>query len=723
MSQINKTLAFVMCAVCSVGAAALTHYSFKPAVPKDSVQIGEPFFPDFSDPSKATSLRVAAYNEKTSKTDIFQVEFKDGQWRIPSHHNYPADGKDQLAKTAASLIGITRGQLVSASESGLKTFGVLDPLDKDIAGTEGRGSRVTLLEGDTKLADYIIGKKDSEGGDKYYVRSADEDRVYLTEVKVDLSTKFVDWIKPDLLEAASGNFRELVLDRYEVDEAKGSINQGEVSKLTKKSSAATDPWKLEGLDEAKFKVKDSVVNAMTSALVGMKIVGVRPKPPGLSAALKGEEGAALSPLDQIEMQQKGYFLTRQGALLANEGEFLAGLADGAVYKLRFGEVFTGSEVDIEIGSPAKAADPAEKKEDATAEAKKEEEKPADAAAEEKKDPDAAEDDPSKKENRYVFIEVQFDEKLLGEAPLEPVKPTPPEGYKPTKPANDAAKATETPVPSNPLAEPAAPAGDAPKAEEKSAPPEAKADPSTSAIGDESVSTLAGPPSDAPAGEKPAAEGAPAAEPAADATKEEAKTNEPAADAAKGDAKATEPAAQPAADAAAGQPVADKPAETPAAPKDPNAEYEAALKKYEQDLDEYRVRKQDHEEKVKTGQEKVKKLNDRFADWYYVISSDLYKDLKVSPEQLFEPKEPPKTPAAGAAPLSGLPLPGVGTPPESSEAPATKTPPEDGGTPETKQPEEKAEEKPAAEAAKPDDAAKETAPPETPKTEDAPPPKT
>ena len=698
MSPINKTLAFVMCAVCSVGAAAITHYSFKPVRPDAAVDIGEPFFPEFNDPSKATSLRVAAHNEKTSKTDVFQVEFKDGQWRIPSHHNYPADGKDHLAKTAASMIGITRGQLVSSSDTALKTYGVLDPLDKDIVGTEGRGNRITLSAGDTVLADYIIGKKEGDGGDRFYVRAANENRVYLTEVKVDLSTKFVDWIQPNLLEAVSGNFRELILDRYEVDEAKGTINQGEVSKLTKKSSAPTDPWKLEGLDETKFKIKDSVVNAMTRALGDLKIVGVRPKPAGLGASLKGEEGAALSPLDQIDMQQKGYFLTRDGGLLSNEGEFIAGLADGVVYKLRFGEVFTGSEVDIEIGSPAKPADEAAK--DTAAEAAKDASK----VAEDSKDPakDPADEDAEKKENRYVFITVQFDEKLLGEAPAEPVKPTPPEGYKPTKPADDAARPAaggETPK---------APATETPKAEATPAAPDSKTDPSTSSLdqADQSLS-LAGPPADAPAGEK-----ATDAEAKAEAPKEESKAAE-AAPGAEAPAENAPPADQP----AANPPAGDKPAETSAPPKDPNAEYEAALKKYEQELDEYRVRKQDYEEKIKKGQEQVKKLNDRFADWYYVISSELYKDLKVSPDQLFEPKEPPKTPAAGASSPETAPPATGATPP--ADGPAATTPASETDTAsDAAKPEEPGEKK-ADEGAKPESGDAEPAKPETAK-EDAPP---
>jgi DNA-binding transcriptional regulator YiaG len=51
------------------------------------------------------------------------------------------------------------------------------------------------------------------------------------------------------------------------------------------------------------------------------------------------------------------------------------------------------------------------------------------------------------------------------------------------------------------------------------------------------------------------------------------------------------------------------------------------------------RKQDEfEQKIKAGQAKVKELNDRFADWYYVISDDIYKKIKLHrPDVLKKPE--------------------------------------------------------------------------------------
>ncbi|MBX3442779.1 MAG: DUF4340 domain-containing protein [Planctomyces sp.] len=629
MSQVNRTLLFLVAGVCSVSAAAVTHYSLKPRAAAIADQVGEPFFPEFTEPARATSLRVAAYNAKTARVDAFAVDVRDGVWRIPSHHNYPADGKDRLARTAASLIGVTRGQLASQTADAHARLKVLDPLNRDNTSTEGIGSRITISAGDQVLADYIIGDRAGEG-DRYYVRSPGDDRVYISEIRPDLSTRFVDWITPNLLEATSSSFRELVLDRYRIDDRRGVLVEGERSVL-KRESASAD-WKLEGLDDPSRKVKTSVVNAMLSSLSNMKIVGVRPKPAGLGAQLKGQDDARLSPIDQLDMQGKGYFIDSTGALRSNEGDFIAGTSDGALYVLRFGKVFTGSDVEIEIGGKAGAS---EEGADAAGET--------DDAKTEADDAKADGDSPDRQENRYVFITVQFDEGLLGQAPVEPAKPTPPEG--------------------------------------------------TSAIGDGRAASLAGPPADAPltdpetvsetadAGDETAVESqAPAAQSDADAA--EAPADSPA-----NEGEATESPAD-------GTDIPVTPAQPPAA--DPQAEYEAALKTYEQELDEYRVRKQDWDERVRKGQELVERLNNRFADWYYVIPADVFEDLSVAPEDLLEPVVPDDSEGGLPDGVSNLPGFQESGAEEETAPPATDDPLPD-GTPEATD-ESPATEAPAAEAA-------------------------
>ncbi|NUQ66100.1 MAG: DUF4340 domain-containing protein [Pirellulales bacterium] len=51
------------------------------------------------------------------------------------------------------------------------------------------------------------------------------------------------------------------------------------------------------------------------------------------------------------------------------------------------------------------------------------------------------------------------------------------------------------------------------------------------------------------------------------------------------------------------------------------------------------RKQDeYDEKVKKGQERVKELNDRFADWYYVISDSVYQKIHLARTDVIKKKE-------------------------------------------------------------------------------------
>lgn len=663
MSQVNRTIAFVLCAICSVGAAALTHYSFKPVAMKEASDVGQPFFPEFQDPTKATSLKVAAYNDKTARVDEFSVEQKDGQWRIPSHHNYPADGQDRLAKTAASLIGVTRGALHSLSADAHKGLNLLDPLDKTITGVEGRGSRITISEGDKPLSDYIIGKKVDDNGERYYVRRADEARSYIAEIKPDLSTKFVDWIKPNLLEATPGSFREIDLDRYHFEEnAEGRLAQIDGPKSILRRDSSSAPWQLEGLDAAKDKVKESVVSSMVTALGDLKIVGVRPKPSGLGASLKGDkEEMVIDPFDARDLRSKGFYLARNG-LFSNQGEFLAGTVEGVMYHLRFGEVFTGSDEEIEIGSPpSKEAGDA-----ATADEKAKTEADAAKKADDPAKPDETKPDETKKQNRYVFITAAFDENLIGKVPQEPVKPEPPPGYVPTaKPAAGQPAAPGAAPPATeaaPASAPETPGAETPKPEEpagETKSPDAEKKTSAVESSGETIS-LAGPPADTPAAEPATTAEPPATETAAPAAEAPADAATPPAD---GDAPAVTPPPE----------GGETPAVNPAAPpKDPNAEYEAALKKYELDLEEYRIRKQDFDEKVKKGQELVKKLNNRFADWYYVIPAEVFEDLNVTPEELVEPKDAkPETGAPGLPGGLSFPgLPGAEPPVVPGEAPAT-----------------------------------------------------
>jgi hypothetical protein len=90
---------------------------------------------------------------------------------------------------------------------------------------------------------------------------------------------------------------------------------------------------------------------MLTAIDSLQIVGVRPKPPGLSASLKVEDASTkLSPNDLRSLQSKGFFLTREGQLMSNEGELIVRTGKAVIYTLRFGEVVYGTGMAITAGT-------------------------------------------------------------------------------------------------------------------------------------------------------------------------------------------------------------------------------------------------------------------------------------------------------------------------------------------------------------------------------------
>ncbi|MDF1742364.1 MAG: DUF4340 domain-containing protein [Gimesia sp.] len=562
MNETTRTLTYVGIAVAALIAAFVADRTSQPTVLTGYENVGEEFYPEFADPTQARSLRVVSYNEDSATLKVFNVEFKDGVWKIPSHHDYPADAEAELAETAASVVGVVRGALESRRKSDHERFGVIDPLDESNTNLKGRGQRLTLSnEGGSPLVDFIIGKAVPEQAGEFYVRKVDEDSVYRTKLKIDLSSEFSDWIEPDLLKVERDRLMEIIVNKYSIDEGKRRIVNRELSTLTRKKS--TDPWELKGLNKETEKVNTADVNQMVNTLDDLKIQGIRPKPAGIASELKKSGQLRLNPVDFVDLQSKGFILASdpQGnqQQVSNEGEVIAATNQGVVYSLYFGEIFTGSALDIEVGDSGKKAD--EK-------SKEKKEKSADSAdakePEKKADPKA--DDNALKTSRYLFVTVSFDPSFLGDPPQKPVEPK--------KPADKKAKTSDD------------------KKEAKK-----------------------------PADKKPA-----------DKKEDKAKKEE-------------------------------KPS--------PEAEYEVALKKYQSELKTYERQVKEYDEKVVKGNELVQQLNERFADWYYVISANSFETLRMSRKALVEPIEKPK-PEAGkpGAPKTGATNP-LGNPKTPAKTPVTK----------------------------------------------------
>lgn len=345
MSETRRTITFIGIAVVLALLSVFT--APKRITPNAFLDQGELFFPDFEDPNEATTLEVIDFNSETGSAVPFKVTFRRGMWTIPSHHNHPADGQDRLAKTAAGVIGIRKDDFRSDNVADHKGCGVIDPLDETATSFEGRGQRVTLKDKhDIVLADFIIGNE-VEGSEGYrFVRVPGHKRVYAAKIDVDISTEFADWIESDLLQVTRDKIERLVTKDYSIDERTGRLmERGEVvlQKDGNRWSAADQ--------RANEEVDMTTMNQLLGALDDLKIVGIRPKPKGLTTTLtRSSDSLQVSTADMLSLQNAGYFFTRDGRLVSNEGELQVGTTEGIVYTLRFGEIVYGSGLAVSAGA-------------------------------------------------------------------------------------------------------------------------------------------------------------------------------------------------------------------------------------------------------------------------------------------------------------------------------------------------------------------------------------
>ena len=424
MNETVRTSIFVAGAALSLLAAQFVGSNVLKS-PQEYSQVGSEFYANFTNADAAKFLQVVNYNNETATVRIFGVEQgADGVWRIPSRNGYPVDGKDRLAKSATSIIGIKREGLAGQRKNQHVEFGVLDPLAESVTDFKGVGNRLILKEskdGNT-LADLIIGKEVKGASGMFYVRKPTEEQTYRAKVSLEVSTKFADWIEPDLLKLDGTKLRTVIIEKHSIERTpQGARMSGKETNVLARATAA-DKWALEGSNEAAEEVNEDEVRKLVQALDDLKIVGVRPKNDKLKKRLQDDQGLALDERTRNEMEEIGFFFFRHPerkvmTMVSQEGDLVAVTDQGVAYELHFGAVFSGSEDEVEAGfikQPDEAAG-AEK----TAEEKADDDKPG-----------------SKKiKSRYLFAQAQFSPEGIGPKPDAPVKPDAPR----EEAADDAAK--------------------------------------------------------------------------------------------------------------------------------------------------------------------------------------------------------------------------------------------------------------------------------------------
>ncbi|MFO0945348.1 MAG: DUF4340 domain-containing protein [Planctomycetota bacterium] len=592
---------------------------------------GLPFYPKLADAKDAASipkaLEVVEFDEKLGAQKPFKVQSKDGKWTIPSHHDYPADAEDRLRKTAGAIIGLKKDSIVSDKAEDFAALGVVDPYESN-SGSTGWGTRVKLFDKDNNAVSDLIFGKEVEGRSGFrYVRLPGQNRTYAVETKdLDLSIRFADWIDSDLIPAPATDFEQLVIKDYSIDPRLGTLNDKGTTVLDQDSK--TSSWVVEGLPETE-ETNQEKARDVAQSVADLKIVGVRVKPPGLKPDLRVPEGVELA----LSMQNRGFYLTKAGDLVSNDGEAIVETKDGLVYTLRFGGMILGTGDEVTAGAEDEKAVAGDKKEEAK-DGEKKDEKPEESKVQ---------------ENRFLLLTVTFDESkfppipdLPAEAPAEVEKK--PEAADPTS-AQTEEKGAE-------------------KAEEKA--------------------------SDKPEAEAKTEE-KPAQNPATE-KKEEVQEEKPATEEKKGEEKPAETPETPKNE----NPKEEKPEEKPAkdAEKDASAkEAEAKAKEEERKRQEaeLKAKRDERDRKIKEGKEKAKELSEHYARWYYVVSNDSVKKIRVTRADLIKLKEKAGEGKSDTAPENQSVIPAPPDPGVSAKEPATSK----DEAPKEEPPKEAPKEEPAA----------------------------
>lgn len=345
MTELEKTTAFGGAAILAAAVAFGTAPSR--SAPDAFFDVGETFFPEFTDSAAATSLEVVEFDEDTAAAAVFRVTNRNGLWTIPSHHDYPADGEERLAETAAGMIAVTKDDFRSDSVTDHEAFGVIDPLDDSVGTLRGRGRRVTFKGASEEvLADLIIGNRVEGRPGLNFVRVPDQNRVYAARTDIGISTDFSDWIETNLLGVERDDVKRVELNEYEIDERNGSVRRrGEFIV----DRVEDDVWAGSAVPDGK-EVDYVQMNLLVGGLMGIEIVGVRPKPEGLSGNLRQAfEERTITNADLQTMQARGFYPTQDGEMLSNEGELKVRTDLGVLYTLRFGEILYGSGNAVAIG--------------------------------------------------------------------------------------------------------------------------------------------------------------------------------------------------------------------------------------------------------------------------------------------------------------------------------------------------------------------------------------
>ena len=685
MTEVIKTLIFAGVAIAISMVAAFV--SWPKAAEQTESRVGTALFEQFTDPLAASSMKIVTFDDETGQLSTFEVR-KDPEteeWTIPSRDGYPADALEQMKNAANAFVALKVLDTQTDKAEDHDDLGVAEPKLEDLqVGDEGVGRLVTLKDGQQQtIAELIIGDVPKDDPSQRYVRVPGQDPVYV--VRFDdspLTTEFREWIDNDLLQLSSIELSSLEILDYNAALAMG----GKIS-LTRNYTADVEldgtEWKLNSLmdydpsrpgaapvaaDLASLApLNKAKLDELKTALDDLQIADVVRKPDGMSETLRADQNLLTDKEAVNSLAQRGFYPVPSGPngeieILSANGELDVTLNTGVKYILRFGNISGIEDSDTESEAGV---------------------------------------------NRYLLVTTKVDDTQFPAPELQAVpktvdelkakmaptsenasegevkeesKVTVPEADSSSKEEAAADNKSETPQPVNDTATAAAEKADPPATNEKAegdaapkaeAPTEAVTEPSpteekpadeTGAQPDK-ADTESGVSNSSGSGEATGTgqaqqqeESTPATN--ADApdsqTEPEPKDNAEAASStdgtSNGDATDAPTSTPPATDAADSKDEAEVQTESKELTEEEwqemlEAEQEKVIKQNQRMMDERKDRLEDAERRVRD-------LNARFADWYYVIPEATYSKLRFKRADLFEqPAEAGQPQAPG---IPGLP---------------------------------------------------------------------
>ena len=365
----RKTAGFLGAGLLLLALGWAVQPRFKPATLKPAVE--RVLFPELTDAEKAASLEIIRYDDELATLYPFKVIKTGGVWVLPSHQNYPADAKDQLAAAATELVDLKALDVVTERAADHEVYGVIEPDQEKIKpGMTGVGQLIEIRDASgSKIARLIIGKEDKQAGvgsgsrRLRFVRKAGQDPVYRVELDTSkFTTQFGDWIEKDLLKLTPWDVRSVELDNYTLaaveSDGRLEVRQQRSEKMQLSYDDKASSWQLTSLetfpneDSAESvseelknneEVASTKLNDLRNALGDLQIIDVARKPAGLSADLKAAESFVNDVEAVSSLQQRGFLPLPSGAILSTEGQTVIGMKDGVEYVLRFGAGTTVTE--------------------------------------------------------------------------------------------------------------------------------------------------------------------------------------------------------------------------------------------------------------------------------------------------------------------------------------------------------------------------------------------